>query len=378
MCGVKTTKELLEEIQSRGASAPAPAAPPESVDNDVMLVEPAPCPIKADSPLRNGGSPSPPGSPFVPLEDEREYSECTCGEEPSPRCPAAAAARVRPHHVTALHHAYLPGVNGTRAPLYPHKFAVRAAARADDPSLFASVVPLYNYSDYADDYCAKNMYKVPICESIPMCTFAPPPLSPPPPPSPPPPRPYPLDPDPDAPGKGEGEEMDVDRSPEKCLLEETSPIKYESIKIEPEAVGAPPLEPSERLKAPLLAPDEAPAAPDPPACPPPANQPPAHRTVEKTKEEPELDGRALYDQCRRAIDSIPYDYAQLRTAPEITLPVGVDNEEEAQAMVDNELEAEREDERDELGRPVRPRRFAEWHECARLGGLVALPYVVID
>uniref|UniRef100_A0A2A4JA35 Mediator of RNA polymerase II transcription subunit 26 n=1 Tax=Heliothis virescens TaxID=7102 RepID=A0A2A4JA35_HELVI len=34
--------------------------------------------------------------------------------------------------------------------------------------------------------------------------------------------------------------------------------------------------------------------------------------------------------------------------------------------------------RDELGRPARPERFAEWHECARLGELVALPYVVID
>ncbi|KAJ0171042.1 hypothetical protein K1T71_013241 [Dendrolimus kikuchii] len=34
--------------------------------------------------------------------------------------------------------------------------------------------------------------------------------------------------------------------------------------------------------------------------------------------------------------------------------------------------------RDEFGRPVRPSNFTEWHECAKLGSLIALPYVVLD
>ncbi|KAL0859639.1 hypothetical protein ABMA27_010763 [Loxostege sticticalis] len=379
---VKTTKELLEEIQSRG-SAPAPASPPrdDAASPDVMLIEPAPSTVKVESPLRNGAPTPPPTSPHVPLEDEREYFECTCGDEPEPHCPAAPQTAVRPHHVTALHNALLPGVNGTRAPLYPHKFAVRPARHPDEPALFASVVPLYNYSDYADDYTAKNMYKVPICTHIPLSTFAPAPPSPAPPPSPPPPRPYPLEPEP----VPSPERMDEDD--EKCLevKEERPPIKLEPIKIEPEVVGAPPLPGGERLKPPLLSPGDepepSPAGPAPPPPPPKlfASESPEHRTVEKTKEplRPDLTGQQLFDECRRVIDSIPYDYSQLRAAPELTLPVGLHDEEHAAALVEGVLEAD-DTSRDELGRPPRPARFAEWHECARLGSLVALPYVVID
>lgn len=83
-----------------------------------------------------------------------------------------------------------------RAPLFPHRFAVRPAADPEREGLFASVVPLYKYSDYADDYCAKNMSRVPLCRHLPPAHFAPAPPSPPRAPSPPPPRPYPIDPDP--------------------------------------------------------------------------------------------------------------------------------------------------------------------------------------
>ncbi|XP_073959006.1 uncharacterized protein, partial [Choristoneura fumiferana] len=89
---VKTTKELLAQIQSRGsrraltpraaASPASPASPADPDSPDVMFIEPdEPSPVKVESPLRNGGSPAPASPaparapsppPLAPLEDERE------------------------------------------------------------------------------------------------------------------------------------------------------------------------------------------------------------------------------------------------------------------------------------------------------------------
>ncbi|XP_037295343.1 WAS/WASL-interacting protein family member 1 isoform X2 [Manduca sexta] len=387
---VKTTKELLEQIQSRGtkpassAGSPAsPRSPASPASPDVMLIEPDSVPIKVDSPLRNGGSSPPPlpaaaasparaRSPMQPLEDEREYVECTCGTEEDaldPECPAAARGPVLPLHVRALHNTLVPGVNGTRAPLHPHQFAVRKPEHADWPGLFASVVPLYKYSDYADDYCAKNMAAVPLCTHLPWTEFAPPPPDLPPPPEPPPLRPYPIDDEVEV--KAEPKEEGDDESEDA----ESKP-EAECPKMEPEMIGVPSLEPSERLKAPILsAEDETQFGKSEPGVELDVQdafktEPQEHRTVERTKEEP-LDGRALHAECVRCAAAVRYDYAQLQPAPVLALPA-------AEAALAAALAAVDAAERDALCRPARPPRFAEWHECARLGDLVALPYVVID
>ncbi|XP_063897802.1 uncharacterized protein LOC110372627 isoform X2 [Helicoverpa armigera] len=380
---VKTTKELLEQIQSRGSKPPASPASPRSprspASPDVMLIEPDPV-VKVDSPLRNGGaspprlpSPAPPPEPMEPLEEPRDYHECTCpppspGASPAPAspgaCPAGVRTRVRPRHVHALHHALLPGVNGTRAAALPHRFAVRPAADPERPGLFASVVPLYKYSDYADDYCAKNMSRVPLCPHLPWTSFAPPPPDLPPPPEPPPLRPYPEpEPEPAEPDGDDDLQPPVKREPKEEVI------------VEAEMVGAPPLEPSERLKAPLLTPEDetqfgATPRPEPAAAEQFASSAPQHRSVPRTKPEP--GGAALLQAACQAAAAAPFLYDELQAAP--VLPRAALSSdaalEEALAAADTA--------RDELGRPARPERFAEWHECARLGELVALPYVVID
>ncbi|XP_068624674.1 uncharacterized protein [Battus philenor] len=374
---VKTTKELLEQIQSRGSKPVSrPASPGSPASPDVLLIEPDSY-TKAESPLRNGSSelvlatpklePEPKveaeeelQAPRSPLDEElaSERAACTCEEEPLSTCPAAALRRAAPQHVHALHNALLPGVNGTRAPLHPHQFAVRKLAHPDRPDLFASVVPLYKYSDYADDYCVKNMSRVPLCTHIPLDQFAPSPPDIPPPPSPPPPRPYPVD---------ELEEPEV-KTESECVDVKTEVIEYECPKVEAEMVSVPNLEPSERLKAPLLTVEDEKQFGGEPVVKMEvqhefASEPQEHRTVERTKGE--LDGKALYALCQSAITSVPYTYTQAGGAVIASLSTC-------------EVDAGAECERDEFGRPPRPARFAEWHECAQLGDLVALPYVVID
>lgn len=330
---------------------------------------------KAASPLRNGGSeprvvpapataPASPSPPRSPLDEElaAERAACTCGEEAEEACPAAARRRPAPAHVLALHNALLPGVNGTRAPLHPHQYAVRKLAHPDTPGLFASVVPLYKYSDYADDYCVKNLSRVTLCQHIPVDEFAPPPPDIPPPPSPPPPRPYPVDEEVEAP--------EVKLEPE-CV--KTEVMEYELPEVQPEMVSLPNLEPGERLKAPLLSVEDVRQFGAEPVVEMEVeeefvSEPQEHRTVERTKEE--LDGKGLYALCRRAIDAIPYSYSQAESAPVSSLAEAERSGERALADVDSCP--------DELGRPQRAPRFAEWHECARLGDLIALPYVVID
>lgn len=348
-------------------------------------------PITVDSPLRNGGTepkhePEPKPEPIIlpPLEDEREWAECTCGEEMSEACPAAVRTALRPLHIRALHNALLPGINGTRAPAEPHKFAVRPATLPDQPDLFNSVVPLFKYSDYADDYCVKNMARVPLCTHIPWTSFAPQPPSPPPPKSPPPLRPYPSPLREDTEVKLECTETE----PEAKVKEE--PEEKPVVTIEAEMVGVPNLEPSERLKAPLLSvEDEKQFNAEPRVSVKVEKQfvsvSPEHRTVERTKED--LDGQKLYELCGTALRAVPYTYDQAASAPVVTLPAmpevegscETEREVEACEVLEKALqEAEEGTSRDELGRPVRPARFAEWHECARLGDLIALPYVVID
>ncbi|XP_063370158.1 uncharacterized protein LOC134658405 [Cydia amplana] len=353
---VKTTKELLAQIQSRG-SAPRSPSPGSPASPDVQLIEPdEPSAVKPESPLRNGAAsprpPSPcpvpaPASPLPPLEDPREVRDCTCGEEAEADCPAARRRAVLPVHVHALHHAHLPGVNGTRAPLHPHQFAVRKLTDPEKPDLFTSIVPLYNYSDYADDYCAKNMSRVPLCTHLPWTEFAPAPPEPAPAPDPPPGRPYPVDePSP---------ELDTERDEKSRDVE---------VKVEP----------SERLKPTetvlkVIKCESASEVPDEFA-----SEQKDHRTVEKTKSS--LDGRALYDACRSAIQSIPFVYGQTFAAPTVTLP---EETAEVSDALESALAAAAEStERDNLGRPSRSGAFAEWHECAKLGELIALPYVVID
>ncbi|XP_045539643.1 translation initiation factor IF-2-like [Papilio machaon] len=373
---VKTTKELLEQIQSRGskpASRPAsPSSPASPASPDVMLIEPDSF-TKAASPLRNGSSepgrgappPARPASPLPPrspLDEElaAERETCTCEEEAQETCPAASRRRTAPLHVLALHNALLPGVNGTRAPLHPHQFAVRKLADHERPGLFTSVVPLYKYSDYADDYCVKNLSRVTLCKHIPVHEFAPPPPDIPAPPSPPSPRPYPVDEETEAP--------EIENEPE-CV--KTEVMEYECPEVQPEMVSVPSLEPSERLKAPLLSvEDERQFGAEPVVKMEVEEQfvsePQEHRTVERTKEE--LDGKGLYALCQRAMDAIPYSYAQAASAPVLSL-----------SAVEQGATLEEVDScPDELGRPQRAPRFAEWHECARLGDLIALPYVVID
>lgn len=305
-----------------------------------------------------------------PLEDEREHWECTCEQDAGDElCPAARRTAVRPLHVRALHHAYLPGVNGTRAPLHPHGFAVRRPHDPDRPGLFASVVPLYKYSDYADDRCVKNMDRVPLCPTLPWTEFAPAPPDPPPPPSPPSPRPYPLDEEP---------------PPEDDSLSANSPnIKQENDTPEEDSAEmkcVPDSDSIDRLKAPLISAEvEIKLEKSEPevkieVTEEHAMEPRDHRTVERTKEE--LNGRVLYETCQQTIERIVYDYGQMAKAPVVTLPA---EEADAREVLADALAAvQAEDEPDELGRPQRPPNFAEWHECARLGELIALPYVVID
>ncbi|XP_041983541.1 vegetative cell wall protein gp1-like isoform X3 [Aricia agestis] len=391
---VKTTKELLEQIQSRAAPPSRAASPVDPGSPDVMLVEPDVVPIK--SPLRNGTDGAVKAEPEVkeeepvevwePLEEEREWAECTCGDDEDATCPAAARDPVRPRHVRALHHALLPGVNGTRAPALPQRFAVRAAADPDRPGLFASVVPLYKYSDYADDYCVKNMARVPVCAHLPWTEFAPAPPSPPPPPDPPELRPYPWpDEEPPAPAPLDPDDVPT-RSPSPELEPEPEPVKRPVLKVEypatveAEAVGVPILEPSERLKAPLLSPEEAAQYGAEPARAAPATrsfacESPEHRTVERTKREEgvEVDGRALCGLCAAALRAATWRYEQAAPAPVLGAAALADD-----AALNGALEAAYAGERDALGRPARAERFAEWHEPARLGDLVALPYVVLD
>ncbi|CAH0731490.1 unnamed protein product, partial [Brenthis ino] len=419
---VKTTKELLEQIQLRGArSRPAsPHSPGSPHSPDVMLIEPDP-PITVDSPLRNGSSepkqmkpepePEPKPEPVVlpPLEEEREWVECTCGEvqgeedQGSEDCPAAVRGALLPLHVRALHNAFLPGINGTRAPVEPHRFAVRPPTRPDQPDLFSSVVPLYKYSDYADDYCVKNLSQIPICSHIPWTEFAPSPPPPPPPPSPPPLRPYPL-PDPTEVADPPLDDLsaDIKSDPDAKSIDsaddtmEEAPeakvkvkVEYERPKVEAEMVSLPNLEPSERLKAPILSAEDVTQFGEPRACADVEKEfvaaSPEHRTVERTKAEVDVDGgRALCELCAAALRRVPYSYADSASAPVVTLPRvcerdgACERDDAAAALRDALVAAAADTARDELGRPARPSHFAEWHECARLGDLVALPYVVLD
>ncbi|KAJ8707348.1 hypothetical protein PYW08_010600 [Mythimna loreyi] len=376
---VKTTKELLEQIQSRGSKpAASPASPRSPASPDVMLIEPDTV-VKVESPLRNGGTtprpPSPPASPVAPmspLEEPREHPPCTCGDAPDPACAAAAARPVRPRHVHALHHALLPGVNGTRAPALPHRFAVRPAEDPERPGLFSSVVPLYKYSDYADDYCAKNMSRVQLCTHLPWTSFAPPPPDLPPPPEPPPLRPYP-EPEPEPVERDE----DADEADVKPEIKREPALK-EEIEVEAEMVGVPTLEPSERLKAPILMPEDeksfgvtAPLGAA--AVEQHATAAPQHRSVPRTKDCDELPGgAALVFAARAASAAVPYSYDELRCAPVLPRATLASDSALSAALADAECA------RDALGRPLAARKFAEWHECCSLGELTALPYVVID
>ncbi|XP_063543124.1 proteoglycan 4-like [Cydia strobilella] len=370
---VKTTKELLAQIQSRG-TAPRSPSPGSPASPDVLLIEPDESSlIKPESPLRNGGAsprpPSPfqapapapaaPASPLAPLEDPRTVQDCTCGEEPEDDCPAARRTEVLPVHVHALHHAYLPGINGTRAPLHPHQFAVRKLTDPEKPDLFTSIVPLYSYSDYADDYCVKNMSRVPLCTHLPWTEFAPAPPEPAPAPDPPPIRPYPID-EPSPEVKTEVEDEDEDEKSQDMEVD-----AKEEVKVEPSER----LKPTEETVLKVIKCESASAVPDEFA-----SEQKDHRTVEKTKSS--LNGQELYDTCQSAIDSIPFVYGQTFAAPTVTLPE--ESTEVSDALESALATAAESTERDNLGRPSRSGAFAEWHECAKLGELVALPYVVID
>lgn len=277
---------------------------------------------------------------------------------------------MRPRHVHALHHAHVPGVNGTRAPALPHRFAVRPAEDPERPGLFASVVPLYKYSDYADDYCAKNLSRVQLCSHLPWTSFAPPPPDLPPPPEPPPLRPYPEpEPEPDE----DADKLDV--KPDVKMEVKSEPEVKEEIEVEAEMVGVPTLEPSERLKAPILMPeDETSFGVAARAGPAPADShaagAPQHRSVPRTKHMP--GGAALVAAVREASAAVPYSYAELTCAP-VLARAALHDEHALVAQLHDVPDA-----RDALGRPAPADKFAEWHECACLGELIALPYVVID
>lgn len=278
----------------------------------------------------------------------------------------------------ALHHAYVPGVNGTRAPAVPHKFAVRPVEDPERPGLFTSVVPLYKYSDYADDYCVKNLSRVQLCTHLPWTSFAPPPPDLPPPPEPPPLRPYP-EPEPEPVERDEAAD-----DPDVKSEIKREPVK-EEIEVEAEMVGVPTLEPSERLKAPILMPEDETsfgvAARCGPAC---ADQhaagAPQHRSVPRTRgspdrtapDEPATGGAALVQAARAAWAAAPCGYDVLAAAPVLARAALEDDAALSTALSDVP------DERDALGRPAPAHKFSEWHECAALGSLVALPYVVID
>lgn len=83
-----------------------------------------------------------------------------------------------------------------------------------------------------------------------------------------------------------------------------------------------------------------------------------------------MDGRALYELCAKARASIAFGYDQTESAPLASLHDDADALTAALATTDTV--------RDDLGRPLPATDFAEWHECAMLGDLIALPYVVID
>lgn len=231
------------------------------------------------------------------------------------------------------------------------------------------------------------MSRVPLCTHLPWTQFAPPPPSPPPLPPPPSPRPYPFDTTPlqvkEEPKEEETAE-DVDSADVPMEDLEESITTYMCPKIEAEMVSVPKLEPSERLKAPILsAEDEVLVLKEPSECKVTVDvesdfvsEPQEHRTVERTKARCDIDGRTLYALCETTRTAVPFDYAQTSATPVVTLPL---DETEAVTALDESLAAvEESTERDEFGRPLRPTNFTEWHECAQLGDLIALPYVVID
>lgn len=174
-------------------------------------------------------------------------------------------------------------------------------------------------------------------------------------------------------------EQDDEEGSLKAEVKSEGKIEYKcSIKAETPSV--PSLEPSERLKAPLLSNEDVkhfgtsavPVKMDVVEAF--MSEEEDHRTVERTKED--LDGRKLYALCETALETIPYAYGQTDYAPVVTLPVDVSQGEEVLAQALNDMASDRTI--DELGRPPRPTNFTEWHECAKLGDLIALPYVVID
>lgn len=167
---------------------------------------------------------------------------------------------------------------------------------------------------------------------------------------------------------------------ESIKTEEKSGIYEYKCSIKAETPSLPSLEPSERLKAPLLSNEDVKHFG---TCAVPVkmdvveavmSEEEDHRTVERTKEG--MDGRTLYAFFERALETVPYAYGQTDSAPVVTLPVDVSEGEEVLVQSLNDVESDRTV--DELGRPPRPTNFTEWHECAKLGDLIALPYVVID
>lgn len=209
------------------------------------------------------------------------------------------------------------------------------------------------------------MSRVPLCTHLPWTEFAPQPPEPPPPPSPPPMRPYPIE----EPAEEIKEEIE-----EEAGID--TKVDYKC-PIEAEMVGVPNLEPSERLKAPLLSTEEVKqfgvtVLTKVDVTDNFKSEQQDHRTVERTKVD--LDGRTLVSMCESAKESVPYTYSQTSSAPVVTLP-----EDDGADVLESTLKsAEAESSIDELGRPPRPTLFTEWHECAKLGDLIALPYVVID
>lgn len=310
------------------------------------------------------------------------------------------------------------------------------------PGLYTSVVPLYKYSDYADDYCAKNMSRVPLCTHLPWTEWAPSPPSPPRPKTPPTPRPYPIyevkkemngeEEETNEDNEEEIDKMDTEQVDEenKTRLQDIGEeinstieilIKGEKTKIDDKennlSIGDnnnvndlrtnvndstlinnikmennfqdadcamdmeftdENLDDNVRLKAPSSVDNQS----DSSKC---DNDIVSdkvsvesefkseileHRTVERTKDD--IDGRTLYELCSNVRNAVPFEYSQVFSAPIVNLHSDEGVLNEAFAV------SEESTERDELGRPVRPGNFAEWHECAKLGDLIALPYVVID
>lgn len=219
----------------------------------------------------------------------------------------------------------------------------------------------------------KNMSRVPLCSHLPWTEFAPRPPSPPPPASPPPIRPYPIDEVKEEPTVKSENSRDSEATNCSDIQEDIETV------IEAEMVSIPNLEPSERLKAPILMDEETQFSKEI-AVPEKMEvvedfevKHEDHRTVERTKEE--FNGQALYDMVTWTKDAIPYDYTQMAIAPVITLP---EEPVEAGSALEEALKQSEATERLTFDRPPRPDNFAEWHECAKLGELIALPYVVID